>query len=192
MDSTQNIKRLKFGITDVFLEDIAPSEGKITISNSYGKNYSAWWGAMGGNISDFMTKINEDYFTSNLMGGRRSTHCFCPKKTFANLRKFIKTEAPSEMAWYEYLDFQKHFREELNLFQQECTNEYYFIELFKSKMQKLDYNLIDFWLDRKYIKEFLEGICEPWDFLGDRLSEDAIFLMDLHKKIKKELLEKAK
>lgn len=52
----------------VFLEDLEPRKGKITIE-CYGKSWSSYWGAMGDRpIAQFFITCNNDYLIGNLAG----------------------------------------------------------------------------------------------------------------------------
>ena len=55
-----SIKHLRIENTDIFLEDISEGKGKITVSDTWEYNYSYYWGAMGGNISEFISRTNSD------------------------------------------------------------------------------------------------------------------------------------
>ena len=57
----------------VFLEDLEPGRGKITIE-CYGKSWSAYWGAMGKErtISQFFCDANTEYIVGYLDGQLRS------------------------------------------------------------------------------------------------------------------------
>lgn len=58
---------------DVILEDIAPRQGKITIS-CYGKSWTAYWGGMGDCVvSDFFCSCDEHYLANSLSGSIRAT-----------------------------------------------------------------------------------------------------------------------
>jgi hypothetical protein len=53
----------------VFINDIGQNQGKIIIE-CYGKSWSAYWGAMGGTLSDFFLSCDNDYLIrrmSNLL-----------------------------------------------------------------------------------------------------------------------------
>jgi len=51
---------------DVFLEDMEPSKGSVTIK-CYGQAWTAYWGAMGGRgVAQFLNDCNEEYIAKNL------------------------------------------------------------------------------------------------------------------------------
>ena len=54
----------------VYLEDFEPGKGKITIS-CYSQTWSSYWPAMGGTISEFFRRANNDYLSENLGGPNR-------------------------------------------------------------------------------------------------------------------------
>jgi hypothetical protein len=76
-----NIFKIKINNTDIFLEDFGDNKGKITVSDTYGYNYSMFWGAMGGSLKDFLCSINSEYFADKLMGSQ-SNNEMDVKKTF--------------------------------------------------------------------------------------------------------------
>ncbi len=68
---TSNVVKLQ--ITDVprhdpihvYLDDYGDSSGRITISE-YGESWTAFWGAMGGSLSDFIIRTNNEYLIGYL------------------------------------------------------------------------------------------------------------------------------
>ncbi len=182
------LNRLKIDNTDVFLEDYGPNQGKITISDTYGHNYSNYWGSMGGTLKEFLCHINCDYFASKLMGSRSDTS-FNAKATFATVRKFIRKELGFD--WYIEQEFQKHMREVLNSFQSYCEET-------KSENVFVDgwhYNFINrlnFWMikdewDREHWEKEFKAISEQWHFIQTMPSENYIWLTKFHGRLKKEL-----
>ncbi|MEQ2025373.1 hypothetical protein ABLB84_06190 [Xenorhabdus szentirmaii] len=49
----------------VYLEDYGNNQGRITISE-YGESWTAFWGAMGGSLSDFIIRVNNSYLIGYL------------------------------------------------------------------------------------------------------------------------------
>ena len=178
------IKNIKIDNTDIFLEDIGENQGKITISNTYGYNYSCYWGAMGGYLADFISKINGDYFASKLMGSK-SNYKIDIDATFKNLRKFIREEM--SLPWYKELEFQKDMRKKLNEFQNSCENAHYFVDHFYFFVSELNYGLIKDKYDSKYIERDFKNISEPWNFIIETENDEFLFLYKLHKKLKNKL-----
>ena len=177
------LTKLRIDETDIFLEDIGPSQGKITISG-YNHNYSYYWGAMGGNLKDFICRINNDYFVDKLCGKTSTFDC---KRTFSEVRKHIRTEIG--LPWYLFLDFQKEMREQLNRFERDCEEmgENYFVEHFFDRfINRLDFYLIPS-RERRYYEESFKGISEQWYFIQTRESDQSLWLNKLHNKLKKEL-----
>ena len=179
-----NINKIRIDNTDVFLEDLGENEGKITISNTYGYNYSYYWGSMNGSLSNFICDINDEYFASKLMGAK-SNYTINVKATFTNLRKFIREEF--NMPWHREMEFQKDMREKLNKFQSNCESHHYFIDHFYYFVRELDFSLMKDKYDAKQIKEEFEEISEPWNFVVETENEEYLFLQKLHKKIKQKL-----
>ena len=187
----QNITKLNFEDTDVYLEELSENAGKITISDSYGHNYSYYWGAMGGTIKEFITKIDKGYFANNLIG-RKSFWVIDVNKSIAEIRKYISTEM--DLPWFKEKEFQKSIREELNNFKNELLenpNQYYFVDCFQSMfISRLNYHLIEGQYDRKEIEKAFKEISEPWHFIQTKPSEEYKWLEKLHGKLKKELSKK--
>ncbi len=183
------IHRLKIDNTDIFLEEVGENQGKITISNTYGHNYSMFWGAMGGTLKDFICRMNTEYFVDKLLGVR-SSQCFDAKNTFAVLRNHIKNEMC--LPWYKHMDFQKNMREVMKDFQEACeeaNSEEYFVNAFSSQfVSRLDYYLIKNRHECDVWENNFKGIsCEPWHFIQTNKNSQCIFLQGLHAKIKLEL-----
>lgn len=186
---TSNITQLKIDNTDVFLEDFGENSGKITISDTYGHNYSMFWGAMGGSLIDFLLHINDSYFTHKLLPVG-SEKVFDAKRTFSNVRKYIRDEM--DFPYYKEMEFQKNMREVLNDFKDECEDygdEYAFVNNFYSSfVNRLDFYLIKDKHKRSDIeKNFKETISEHWFFIEKSPSPECIWLVNFHKKLKKEL-----
>jgi hypothetical protein len=177
-----NIIRFKIDNTDVFIEDLGEGKGKLSITNTYGHNYSYYWGAMGSNITEFILRINSEYFADKLLG-YQSCYTFCPKQTFSNLRKYIKDEMC--LNWYEHMEFQSEMRVSINEFQSECDSADHFVYGFNTFVDSLPYYLIDCRFDRDSVKSSFKNISEPWHFIGDKPSENYKWLLGLHKKISK-------
>lgn len=191
----KNVSKFRVDHVDVFLDDIGPGQGKITIS-SYDRNYSAWWGAMGKDttLRQFISNINSDYFANNLMGSR-DIYTMDVKKTFAALRKHIRTEMC--LPWYKHLDFQKELRESLNDFQSQCleagdyANRCFVDNFYNSFVNNLYFHSIEDKYDRKEIEEEFNNISEYWYFIVEQPNKEYIWLTEMHKKLKT-LIKKGK
>lgn len=85
------VLKIKIDSTDIFLEELGQDKGKITVSDTYGHNYSSYWGSMGGTLKEFICEINESYFANNLLGAS-DMYEMDIKKTFAAIRKHIVCE----------------------------------------------------------------------------------------------------
>ena len=182
------IEKITIDETDILLEDIAPEKGKIIVTNSYGNNYSCYWGAMGGDLKAFITGINPDYFASKLMGADDENEMDVDA-TFAEVRKFIKKDMC--LAWYEHREFQKHMREVLNDFQRSCKerpDDRYFVDAFTSLfINRLNFRLIDDKYDEARWKNDFENISEPWHFIQNRPNAKYKWLVNLHGKLVKKI-----
>jgi hypothetical protein len=185
------LRKIKIDDTDIFLDDMGENCGKITISNAYGHNYSTYWGSMGGDLSDFLLRINSDYFT-NAMLGHLSGKEMDVKKTFTTVRKYIVNEIG--LPWYKHQEFQYDMRRILNRFQQGCediNSDHYFVDnFFNSFVNRLDFYLIENRRDREELKSAFEGITEHWYFIENKPNQNAIYLNKLHKKLQKHLKNK--
>lgn len=49
----------------IYLEDVRPGAGKITIE-VFGKSWSSFWGSMGSTVSEFVCRCDSDYIIKNL------------------------------------------------------------------------------------------------------------------------------
>jgi hypothetical protein len=176
--------------TKILLEDIEENKGRITILDpKYGK-LEMFWGAMGGNLKDFLLYINHDYFCDKLLG-YESSQVFDVKKTFKELRKFIRTEL--DLPWYKHMDFQKNLRQKLNYFQDVCyktNSEDYFVQNFNYHLGTTpDFYLIENRFEKEIIEKNFKSIEEPWHFINTKDSEKAKWLKKLHDKIKNKLIK---
>lgn len=182
------INKIRIDNTDIFLEDFEPGKGKITVSDTYGHNYSYYWGAMGSSLAEFVCGINEEYFARNLLGAR-SIYVMDCRRTFANLRKHIAKEMG--LPWYSHMRFQEELREKLNSFQRECeehpNNDYFVAMFFPSFVESLDFFWIETEWERKQIEKDFKGIEEWWYFIIEKPSPEYVWLTKLHKKLKKHL-----
>lgn len=174
----------KIGLTNIILEDVGPSQGKIKISDPKMGEYEYFWGSMGGGIEGFISSINQHYFLDKILGYRPPQE-FCPKKTFAELRKFIRNEL--DLPWYKHQEFQKDLREKLSYFQERCSeykSENYFVEHFFHNIEgRLNFRLIEDKWERERIKNDFKNIEEHWSFIHTKYTKESIWLMNLHKKL---------
>ena len=181
-----NTKIINIDNTEIILHDYEKGKGKIIVANPYGYNYSHYWGAMGEEkIMQFIYTCNSHYFIDKLLGARKCD-VFDAKKTFRNVRKFIKDEI---MDFYKHMEFQKEMRQILNDYQDWCDgfeDGHYFVDGWSYYLlDKLPYSLIDCKIDRESIKDQFESITEPWDFIDTKPSDEWYFLNKLFNKLKK-------
>ncbi|MEW6647151.1 MAG: hypothetical protein AB1450_08140 [Pseudomonadota bacterium] len=79
---------------EVFLDDIAPRQGRITI-NCYGQSWTAYWGGMGDRtIAEFILSCDEDYLANKLSNMRSSL------PDYNGLNQAAKAELLSERRQY--------------------------------------------------------------------------------------------
>jgi len=189
MTDTAEITKIRIGDTDVYLEDYDNGRGKIVVSNSYGHNYSYYWGAMSGTLSEFICRINSGYFADKLLGAT-SSWVMDTKATFTAIRKHIREEM--DLPWYTHMEFQREMRELLKSFQSACQeneNEGMFVDWWWSKfVERLPYYQIDDRIDRETIKKDFYNISEPWGFIEQKPSPNYKYLLNLHKELKNELI----
>lgn len=185
----EKITRLKIDSTDIFMEEIGESKGKLTISDTWGHNYSTYWGAMGSTLKEFICRINSEYFANNLMGSS-SIYEMDVKTTFAAVRKHISNEIG--LPWYKHQEFQKDMREKLNDFQRSCEDskwENYFVDkFFDSFINRLDFYLIENKFEREFLEKEFKNISEHWYFIQNKYNRKYIWLQELHSKLKKKLI----
>jgi hypothetical protein len=187
------MRKITIKETDVFLENHKKGQGKITISNTYGKNFSNFWGSMGETLEEFLCGINPEYFATKLLPPS-DERIIDIKATFKNVRKYIREEL--DMPFYKEMEFQKDMREKLKEFQDQCEErggKYRFVDGFHDFfVDSLDFYLIADSYDSNQVKESFQGICEHWQFLEEKPSEDHDWLIDFHARLKKELLKPIK
>ena len=186
----EQLTRIKIDNTDVFLEELGNSKGKITISDTYNHNYSYFWGAMGGTLVDFICSINSGYFADKLMG-HHSNYKMDVKKTFSTLRKFIATDL--DLPFYKQMKFQKDLREKLKEFQNECeeneSKDYFVTFFFSNFINRLSFYEIDDRYERESIEKDFTGISEQWNFIEETVNDECLWLQRFHKKLKAKLLK---
>lgn len=185
---SNTIQKIKIKEVDILLENLAPSQGKVIVSDNNGNNYSMFWGAMGGTIQEFICRINSDYFADKLLGTER-TQSFNVKQTFKELRRFIREDL--DLPWYKHLEFQKDFREILRSFENECLENPYdrfFVDNFHSYFSyKPNFYLISDRYECSRIENDFKSLCEPWHFIQTSESEKTKYLKSLHKQIIRKL-----
>lgn len=182
------IEKIIINDTEIYLEDLKPNQGKITITNPNGRNYSMWWGAMGGTIKDFIASINKEYFASKLLGEKRGV-VMDVKQTFARLRECISSEM--DLPWYNHQDFQKELRKELRAFQDDIVanpDPKYFVDRFiPGFVKRLPFFLIDNKHNMEEIERSFNNLTEVWNFIEEKESPELLWLYKLHQKLVKKL-----
>jgi hypothetical protein len=180
--------KIKIEDTDIFLDDQGNGQGKIIIANTYGYNFSFFWGAMGGSLPDFLLRINESYFVGKLLDGD-DNGVLDAKKSVTAVRKYLREECHSDLPWYKYPTAQKSLREELKKLEQ-CERDDEFVDGIYALPKNVDYSDLD-WRDERELRQILEGICqtEPWTFIVKGPSRKALFLKRLFPKLQKAIKE---
>lgn len=172
---------LRIKETDVMLDDYGRGKGKITISNSYGFNYSHYWGSMGCSLKEFLMNINESYFIMKLSPVSDQGKINI-KASVRNVRNAIK----EEMAWYKYMSLQKELRQEIKRLES-CYSDENFID----RCFEISNNIwteYDCRFEREEFESIVKGVFnEPWHYLEHGDSENEIFLKKLFKQIQKKI-----
>lgn len=178
------MEQLKIEGTDIFMDDIEEGKGKITVSDGYRGAFTYGWGSMGGDLRDFLCRINADYFADKLCS---RTYKFSGKKSVKNVRRYMRGEMSYDLPWYEFMSAQKELRQELKEMEQ-CSSENEFVD----RMCNMHDSLLLFDLSYDEEKEFRKIIeshfsCEPWHFIDEDLTNEYVWLRELHDKLKVKL-----
>lgn len=183
--SKSNITKVDLFDGSVVFENIKENHWRITV-HSTPNTYSSYWGAMPANtVKGLIDLMDSHYFAKNLIEHDRR---YVPdwKCTFKVLRKFIREELG--LKWYQHQAFQKDMRKAIKRFQQWCcdvNSKRYFVDMFESQfINDLDFGLIEDAIAEKTIKANFESITEPWHFIEDKYSNEFVWLMNLHTRIK--------
>lgn len=182
------IQKLRVGDHFVYLEDLGPNQGKVIVTSNSGQSWSYYWGAMGGDLKEFLCRINGDYFANNLIvAGNRGQ--LDVKRTFTEVRRFIREDLG--VTYFKYKAFETDVRTRLRLFQQLCE-EYPSKETFVTGFRSQFVDLLDFYLigersaEARMEREF-KGLHEPWNFLVTKPSQEYKNLKRLHGRLVKAL-----
>lgn len=179
-----DIKRLKIGTTDIFLENLGPGKGKIIIADPYGGNYSNFWGSMGGTIEEFICSINFGYFDNKVNPYDRGV--FDGKASVTNIRRFIREEYSYDLPWYENMEAQKELRAKLRELES-CESGDWFVTKCERLADDLDLYDMDY-KDAESFRGLIRNLMsEPWHYIGTRPSSETLFLKKLFPKLQKRL-----
>ena len=179
---------LKIEETDIFLDDQGNGRGKITISNSWGYNFSYFWGSMGSSLNDFLCGLDEGYFLNKLCN---NSSVFCGKSTARNIRREMRSELSFELPWFKHMEFQKEMRAEVKKIES-IDSDYEFVGFAQSLADNLPYYLIDCKYDRKEVESAIQSFfSEPWHYIGNTDSNHAVFLKKLFLKLKEAIKKEA-
>lgn len=175
---------IKIESADVFLDDRGGGKGKLTISDSFMGAYNYFWGAMGGTLEEFISHINTSYFVNKLCS---SSLEFNAKLSARNIRKYIRTELSYELPFWKFMQAQKEMRQMIKELES-CENANEFVDACLRLPDALDCCELSY-NEEKEFKGIIRGVftSEPWHFIEESESREAIWLADLHSKIKVEL-----
>jgi hypothetical protein len=177
------MERITIDGTDVLLDDLGEGRGKIIIANSYGNNYSTYWGSMNSSLREFLLGINESYFTNRLTPPTDRGE-FCGKRSVRNVRQHIKTELSYEIPWYKFMETQKSLRGVLKDMER-CESDSEFVSAMSKISNAVDYSDLDRW-DEEEFRGAMESLeCEPWHFIEMGPSHHTLFLNKLFKNLQK-------
>ena len=180
------MRRIVIDSSDIFLDDLGDGKGKITISNTYGYNFSYYWGCMGCSLREFLLSVNSDYFIRKLAP---NPEVYCPVKTAKSVRRHVRKDLSYELPWYKHMEFQKGLREWIKGIEDTST-EYEFVDYCYNILN--DYRIDIYSVDRQDradVESLLKSVfeTEPWYFIEKTDSGEAIFLSKLFVKLKKVL-----
>lgn len=182
------IKKIRINGWVIYLEDLGDGKGKVIAESNLGKTYSYFWGSMGSDLEEFITRINADYFANKLIS-YSDMYEMDVKSTFKNIRKYIRTEIG--LAWYQEMEFQKQMREVLNDFQKECEDNkdrLLFVNWFESSfLRRLDTYLIQDDCIEKHFDTDSGCWSEVWHFISEKPTMEYMRLKMLHSKLVKHL-----
>jgi hypothetical protein len=180
---------MKINNYEVVLKNTELGQGLITILTPNGDKYEYYWCAMNSNIETFLQQIDSEYFVSKLLPLDKM-YVTNWNKTFTNIRKFIREEIG--LKWYEHHNFQKHLRQNIVEFKNNCKDvdsESYFVDTFHRYLYDyLNWHLMDYDLysTNHYQNEF-ENISEVWYFLAKSKSKEYKNMIKLHKALNRKL-----
>jgi len=95
----EKVTKFKVEDLDVVLIDYRVGQGKIMIAGN-GVSGSYFWGAMGGRLVDFISRIDVNYFSKNVLG---DLYVFCGKTSAKNVRAYFR----QNWSWYKDVEFSK-------------------------------------------------------------------------------------
>ncbi len=178
----KDLQKIEIGQTDIFLEDLEPGHGKITISDSYHGAFTYYWGAMGSDIKSFIKRIDSNYFANKLS---TNSLVFSAKESAKSVRKYIRTDMSYDLPWYKFRSAQKEMRELIKQLEY-CESEQGFVD----SMIRIPDRIYCMDLTRKEEDEFRSIIgglftCEPWHFIEKSVSEEYKWLQKIHKELNK-------
>lgn len=179
------MKNLKIKQTDIFIEDFEKEgQGKITISDPWMGAFTYSWGAMGSKIEEFLRTINPDYFAGKLC---RENYVFDAKTSVKNIRKYIKDELKYDLPYYKFPELQKELRTELKRLEK-CSTENEFVDACFALPERLICMGATYREENEF-KDIISGIfkTEPWGFIGQKPSQEYVWLKQLHSDLKRML-----
>lgn len=179
------MNKIQIDNTDIFLENIEFGKGKITISNTYGYNFSHYWGSMGNSLEDFLLRIDSGYFIGKLCSNSQGD--FSGKRTVKNIRKVLREEFSYEIPWYKNMEAMKELRKKLKNLETCSSENEFFFEV--SYITKYDWFLyIDDRYDAREFKNNIESLfSEVHYYFEYEDSREIVFLKDIFKKLQKHI-----
>ena len=174
-----DIKKINIDGISIYLEDMEYGKGKIIITG-YHNSYSAYWGAMGSTLLEFISRIDSDYFISNLTN---NMFTFDGKQSVANVRKYIREEIRYELPWYKFMEGQRELREELKKLES-CNSDKEFVYSLPNIVDNLLCIGMSWEDEKEFIQILKDSFQEPWHFIGEKKSGEYKFLKKLHGKLK--------
>lgn len=179
------MKFLKIKGTDIILQNYdQKGQGKIIVSDNWMGSFSYVWGGMESDIEEFIQTIHSDYFADKLCSNR---YVFSAKKSVSNVRKFIREELIYDLPWYKFPEAQKEMRANLKELEN-CTSENEFVDRMLSFVDDIIVVEISFEEQREF-EDIIKPVftCEPWNFIGEDLSEEYKWLCNIHRELKLQL-----
>jgi hypothetical protein len=173
-----DIVKIKLKHALIYIEDFTPGKGKIIVETNYG-TYSSYWGAMGSCLSEFIKRINSDYFAKNLVN---NMYVFCPKESVKELRGYIRNN--SGLSWYQFTDQQKEMRLCIKDLEK-ASSEHEFVDICYRIPDSISTHELSV-IDQEFFEEHMNNIFknEPWHFISSKPSNEFLLMQKVHNELK--------
>ena len=185
------MENFKIDETDIILEDYDDGKGKIIIANTWGYNFSFFWGSMGSSLKDFLCRINVDYFI-NKLSDPLDNGAIDAKKSVVNFRNHLKTEYKYDLPWYKWPEAQKSMREKLREIENDCESEESFVYSMENLYKHIDCSSLNYKENREFESIINSACSESWYFIIKGDSNKKVFLRKLFPKLQRELKRQLK